>query len=104
LRYCGRLAARWIRSTARYWERFRAAICRRWGSGCTRQWNSGVQRPTDASCADGEWCGIGEPYLRADALALKELTAADAQGGFTGAEDVPSYAETRADVAVVIGD
>src|SRR6266566_2956862 len=45
------------------------------GSGCARQWNSGVQRPTDASCVDGEWRGIGEPYLRADTLALKELTA-----------------------------
>jgi len=52
-------------------------------------WNSSVQRPADAPCVDREWRSVGEPYLRADALALKELTAADAQGGFAGAEDCP---------------
>ena len=42
--------------------------------------------------------------MRAHALALIELTDAEAEGRLAGAEDVPSHAETRSNIVVVVVD
>src|SRR5262249_25137609 len=69
--------------------------------GCAGERNRNVQW-TIYICADRERSGVGETDLRADALALVELAAADAEGSLAVAEDVPSNAETRGNVVIVV--